>query len=120
MDDLDMEALVADWDPEVVWDVSDYDDWPAEQTAFRGPGEILTAYARFMAGAETLSVDLHEITEVDDSRVLAVYTETRRAAGASEPSQIEVGIVYTLREGRVVHMSVHSDHARARHAAGVA
>ena len=120
MDNLDMDAVVADWSDDVVWDVSDYDDWPAEQTAFRGAAEILTAYGQFMAGAETLSVEVHEVIEVDDERVLAVYTETRRAAGADEPQQLDVGILYTLRGGRIVHMAVHSDHARARRAAGLA
>ena len=120
MDALDMDALIADWAPDVEWDVSDYDDWPAEQTLFRGPAEILTAYGQFMAGAETLDVDVHEVTEVGGDRVLAVYTETRRAAGATEPSQLHVGIVYTLRGGRITRMSVHSDHGRARRAAAAA
>jgi ketosteroid isomerase-like protein len=116
---LEMDALLADWDPEVVFDVSDYEDWPFEQTVYHGGGEILTAYGDFMARAETLTIDVHEVLDVDDDHVLALYTETRRMAGA-EPEQLCVGIHYTMRQGVIVHMTVHSDHHRARRAAGIA
>jgi ketosteroid isomerase-like protein len=119
LETLDLDALVAGWDPDVVWDVSGYDGWPGEHTVYRGPATILAEFGRFMTTIESQEVDVKEIRELDPSRVLALYTEVRRDRRFTEPTTLDVGIVYTLAEGRIVHMAVHTGHDRARRAAGV-
>jgi ketosteroid isomerase-like protein len=73
-----------------------------------------------MAGVRVLKVDIHEIAAVDEDRVIATYTETRQEAGAPEPYDLQVGIVYRLDDGRMSHVQVFSDAAAARRAAGLA
>ena len=110
----DMDAFTAHWAPDVVWDVSGYRNWPGEEHVYRGEAEILGAFGRFLSGAVVQRIDIHEISEVGDDRVIALYTESRRAAGSDAVQDLPIGIVYTLRDGQVARMEVHSDHDAAR------
>ena len=117
MDSADMDALTADWADGVEWDVSGYERWPGERTTYTGAAEILAAYAGLMGTVQVLKVDLEEVTEVAPGRVLALYTETRRPRDADADERLHVGIVYDLRDGKVVRMRVHDDHEAARRTA---
>jgi ketosteroid isomerase-like protein len=112
----DMDAWTADWAEDIVFDVSGYEPWTDPLKRYRGHVEILEFFGRMMAGVRVLTVDLHEISAVDDDRVIALYTERRQEAGG-EPYPLEVGIVYTLRDGRFAKVQVHSDFAAARRTA---
>jgi ketosteroid isomerase-like protein len=114
----DMDAWTAVWADDITFDVSAYAPWTDPQKVYRGPVDILVFFGRMMAGVRVLTVDLHEISAVDDDRVIALYTEHRQESGG-DPYPLEVGIVYTLRDGRFAHVQVHSDFAAARRTAGV-
>jgi ketosteroid isomerase-like protein len=116
---LDMDAFVADWHPEVVWDVSGYDGWPGDRTAYRGKGEILAEFANFLTRLESQHIDMHEIREVGDDCAIALYHETRRMHDVPEPIEVDVGIVYLMRDGQILRMEVYTGHDRAREAAGL-
>ena len=109
----DMEAWTADWTEDIEFDVTGYGPWTGERKHYRGPVEILEFFGQMMAGVRVLTLDLHEISAVDDDRVIARYTETRQEAGG-RPYPLEVGIVYTLRDGRFARVQVHSSSAAAR------
>jgi ketosteroid isomerase-like protein len=115
---MDVEAWTADWDPEIVFDVSGYEPWDGEQKQYRGITEILSFFGSMMAGTKVLKVDVAEIAAVDDERVIALYSETRQAPGEAA-HDVDVGIVYTLRGERMAHVQVHSDHDAARRTAGL-
>jgi ketosteroid isomerase-like protein len=115
----DMDAWTADWAEDIEFDVSAYGPWTGERKRYRGPVEILEFFGQMMAGVRVLKVDLHEISAVDDDRVIARYTETRQEAGGP-PYPLEVGIVYTLRDGRFTRVQVHSSFEAARATAAVA
>lgn len=118
-DTLEMDAFVADWHPEVVWDVSGYEGWPGDRLVYSGVAEILAQFASFHRDSTGLSVDVHEIRELDDRRVLAVYTETRRDPATDARTSNEIGIIHTIEDGRITRMEVHSGHRAARRAAGL-
>jgi ketosteroid isomerase-like protein len=113
----DVEAWVADWADDIVFEVSQYEPWTGEQKVYRGPTEILAFFGEMMAGVKVLKVDPARIEAVDDDRVIAVYTETRQEPGADAPHDLAVGIVYTLRDAKLIRVQVHSDHAAARRTA---
>ena len=114
----DMDAFTADWHPDVVWDLSHHAAWPGDTDRYVGHGEILAAFAEFLSGAETLRLDIHELRELPDGRVMALYTEWRREPGETEAVPIEMGIIHTIEEGTVRHMEVHTGHDSARRSAG--
>jgi ketosteroid isomerase-like protein len=113
----DMDAWTADWAEDIVFDVSAYEPWTDPQKHYHGPVEILEFFSRMMQGTRVLSIQMHEISVVDDDRVIALYTETREGQGGV-PYPLEVGIVYTLRDGRFALVQVHSSFASARRTAG--
>jgi ketosteroid isomerase-like protein len=115
----DMEAWVADWADDIVFDVAGYDYWRGERKQFGGPDEILEFFGAMMAGVRVLKVDVKEIAAIDDERVIALYTETRQEPDAAAPHAIEVGIIYRLRDLKLAHVQVFSDQAAAGRAAGL-
>jgi ketosteroid isomerase-like protein len=110
---MDLDAWTADWTPDIVFDASGYAPWKGDVKTYTGPTEVLDFFGHMMAGVRVLKIDMHEISAVDDDRAIALYTETRQEAGG-EPYPLEVGIVYTLRDGRFARVQVFSDHAAAR------
>src|SRR4051812_46125503 len=106
----DMDAWTADWTDDIVFDVSGYEPWKDPQKHYQGPTEILEFFGRMMQGVRVLTLDMHEISAVDDDRVIALYTETRQEGGGV-PYPLEVGIVYTLRDGKFARVQVHSSFA---------
>jgi ketosteroid isomerase-like protein len=109
----DMDAWTADWSEDIVFDVSGYGPWTDPVKTYHGPTDILDFFGRMMAGVRVLTLDLHEISAVDDDRVIALYTERRQEAGG-EPYPLQVGIVYTLRDARFARVQVHSSFEAAR------
>jgi len=112
----DMDAWTAAWADDIVFDVAGYGPWVDPVKTYRGTVEILEFFGRMMAGVRVLTVDVHEVSAVDDDRVIALYTERRQEAGGA-PYPLEVGIVYTLRDGRFARVQVFSAFAAARAAA---
>ena len=113
----DIDRWVADWAPDIEFDVSQYEPWTQEQKVYRGIPDVLAFFGEMMAGVVVLKITPPQIEAVDDERVLATYTETRRSPAEPEPHDIEVGIVYTLADARFQRVQVHSSHAAARRTA---
>ena len=114
----DMDQFTADWHPQVVWDLTHHETWSGDEREYVGAGAILEAFGKYLAGVQTQRLDMHELRELPDGRVIALYTEWRREPGESEARPIEMGIVYTLEAGKVRLMQVHTGHASARRTAG--
>jgi ketosteroid isomerase-like protein len=117
---FDMERWVADWDEEIEFDVSGYEPWTGERKYYRGPVEILEFFGKMMAGVRVLKVDVATVEAVGDDRVIALYSETRQEPDAAAAHDVEVGIVYTLRDAKLWHVRVFSDQDAARRAAAPA
>ena len=114
----DMDAFTADWHPDVVWDLTHHATWPGDAHRYVGHGEILAAFGAYLAGVQTQRLDIHELRELPDGRVLVLYTEWRREPGQAEAAPIEMGIIHTIEGGKVRNMEVHTSHDSARRSAG--
>jgi ketosteroid isomerase-like protein len=117
--DTDMEKFTSDWAPDLVFDTSNYEAWPLEQTEFHGAEEVVFIFGQFMSNVRSLEVENLEVLEIDDERVLALYDEIRREHGSEEPIALKIGIVYRLQDGKIAHVWVYTDQAKARAAAGL-
>jgi ketosteroid isomerase-like protein len=115
---FDMERWVADWDEAIEFDVTGYEPWAGERKHYRGHVEILEFFGAMMGGVRVLKVNVDRVEAVDDDRVIAIYTETRQAPGEL-PQDLDVGIVYTLRDGKMTLVRVFSSHDAALRAAGL-
>jgi ketosteroid isomerase-like protein len=109
---LDLDGFTKDWDPQVVWDLSQYDGWTGEKTEYTGTAEVLKGFADYLGSAKSFEVSGLEVTAIDDTRVLGLHTERRDLTRT-----IEIGVIYELHEGKVTRVQVFTGHERARKAA---
>lgn len=115
---LDLDGFTADWAPDVVWDVSGYDDWPGEKTVYRGSAEVLEGFAHYMAGIKGFQTSGHEVIPVDHQRVIGLHNE-HRVGEDDRPVLVEIGVVYLFAEDEVVRADVYTGHARTRRVVGL-
>jgi ketosteroid isomerase-like protein len=113
-DDADMEKFTSDWAPEIVFDTSNYEFWPLEQTEFHGAEEVVFIFGQFMSNVRSLEVHNLEVADIDADHVIALYDEVRRERGSDEPIALKVGIVYRLRDGKIAHVHVFTDQEGAK------
>jgi ketosteroid isomerase-like protein len=115
---MDMDAFTKDWDDQLVWDVSGYDDWPGSKTSYTGAPEILQEFGGFMSTVTGLQVTDLQVTPIDKNRVLATYHERRINEGEAEPIHLDIGIIYEFaKEDTITRIEVYTGHDRAREAA---
>jgi ketosteroid isomerase-like protein len=110
----DMAKFTSDWAEDIVFDVSNYEFWPLDQTEFNGSEEVVFVFAQFMSNVRSLDVENLEVTEAGPDHVLALYDEIRREHGSNEPISLKIGIVYELRDGQFKHVWVFTDQERAK------
>jgi ketosteroid isomerase-like protein len=110
----DMEKFTSDWAEDIVFDVSNYEFWPLEQTEFHGSEEVVFVFGQFMSNVRSLEVDNLDVSAAGPDHVLALYDEIRREHGSDEPICLRIGIVYRLRDGKFVHVWVFTDQERAK------
>src|SRR4051812_49306566 len=114
---MDMDAFTQDWHPQLVWDVSGYDDWPGSMTSYVGAPEILAEFGNFMGSVRALQVTDLDVAELDGHRVLATYHERRINEGEAEPVHLDIGIVYEFDGETITRIEVYTGYDRARKAA---
>lgn len=110
----DMQKFTSDWAPDIVFDVSNYEFWPLEQTEFHGSEEVVFVFGQFMSNVRSLEVENLEVSATGPDHVLALYDEIRREHGSDEPACLKIGIVYELRGGEFKHVWVFTDQERAK------
>ncbi len=88
-----------------------------ERTAYHGRDGFRRWYAERDDALEQASVEITSCTAVDEEVVLLLGRS--RARGRSSGAEIdeEVGIVFRLREGLIVHDQAYDSHREAREAA---
>jgi ketosteroid isomerase-like protein len=110
----DMEKFTSDWADDIVFDVSNYEFWPLEQTEFHGAEEVVFVFGQFMSNVRSLEVENLEVSACGPDHVLATYDEIRREHGSDDPISLKIGIVSRLRDGKLQHVWVFTDQARAK------
>jgi ketosteroid isomerase-like protein len=95
----DIEAVIAQMDPDV--------DWPNawEGGRLRGRAAVRDYWTRQFAAIDG-RVEPIEITETADGRVAVEVHQTVRSLDGEILSDGRVGHVYTIRDGRIAHMEV--------------
>jgi len=109
----DMDKFTSDWADSLIFDVSNYEFWPLEQTEFNGAEEVVFVFGQFMSNVRSLEVNNLQVTPMGPNHVLALYDEVRREHGSEEPIALKIGIVYELRDEKLVHVWVFTNQERA-------
>jgi ketosteroid isomerase-like protein len=95
----DVDAVIAHLHPDV--------DWPNawEGGRLNGHAGVREYWARQFAQIDG-RVEPIEIAETDDGRIAVTVHQTVRSLTGEMLSDVQIGHVYTIRDGRIVHMEV--------------
>ena len=112
-DDFDGLLELYDEDVEVVTDPG----WP--EPPVRGKGAFARMSRDWREAWEKIEVDPGAVRAVGPDRVLAEGRWHSRGAASGLSSEMAFGILYTIRDGKVVHQQWFLDPSEARRAAGL-
>jgi ketosteroid isomerase-like protein len=112
----DIDAVMAVYDRDCVFDTTHYPDWP--EAAIRGRDALRRFFSEFLATWESWNPRLETLRDVGDDRVLAVIRQSFRGRGSGVDVEMHWAQICTLRSGMVVHVDNFTDPAEALEAVG--
>jgi ketosteroid isomerase-like protein len=110
--DLDLSML----DPEVVFEETVLPDEAGE--TYRGPEGVLRAWARWAEAWEEFTTELEQIVDAGE-RLVAICTVRLQGKLSGASTTLRYAYLYTLRDGKVIHIRSYLNPAEALEAAGL-
>jgi ketosteroid isomerase-like protein len=112
----DYERLIELADPQIEYDIS---RTSPESRVVRGPQEVVVVLEEWVNTWDEHQVELSELIDAGNETVVAVMRERGKLKGSDTWVEHARGVVYTVRDRRVVRYEEHEDPARALEAAGL-
>jgi ketosteroid isomerase-like protein len=113
----DMDALVSNWDPDITWDVSHFQDWP--ESSYHGVDGIRKFLAEWLETWGAYEIDIEDVLPAPDGRVVSLFTQRGRGQHSGVPMEIKMAQVVTWRDGKTVLIENYDDQSKALEAAGL-
>jgi len=110
------ERLIDLSDPQIEYDVS---RTSPESRVARGPEEVLAVLQDWVDTWDDHQVELIELIDAGGERVVAVIQERGKLKDSETWVEHPRGVVYTVRDQRVLRYEEHVDRAQALKAAGL-
>jgi uncharacterized protein len=101
------------YDAEVEWSM------PHPGGQVKGPDQVVAFLRSFMGAWEEHVMELEEVRELDDDRVLVFFTERGRGRSSGVETVAHPAAVWTLRDGKVTRFEAYGDRADALRVAGL-
>jgi len=129
-----LRSLYADWAEGNFWTTGDYVDPEVEfewgwafaeiggmdsEGRAHGLNQLTAVWLDWLKPWERFTVEAEEFVDIDDDRVLVLYRRRARMRGTDSTIEHKGGTVWTLRDGRAVHIVDFDDRAKALEAAGL-
>jgi ketosteroid isomerase-like protein len=104
-------------DPEFVWDMSPFRNWPERQTyeGIAGATEFLTDW---LGAWEDWELEVEEMVDAGD-RVVVVARQRGTSKATGLPVEMHFAQVWTVRDGRQTRMEMYADPDEALRAVGL-
>jgi ketosteroid isomerase-like protein len=112
----DYERLIELSDPQIEYDVS---RTSPESRVVRGREEVLAVLEEWVDTWDEHQAELVELIDAGEERVVGVIYERGKLKGSDAWVEHPRGIVYTLRDQRVLRYEEHEHRAQALEAAGL-
>ena len=84
-------------DPEIEWSTPHPDG-----SAIHGRDEVLAFLRRYVGAFEDYRMELEEIHDLGDHRVLARFSESGRGKGSGAETRLSATGIWTVRDGRAI------------------
>lgn len=104
--------------PDFVWDMSRFRGWP-EEPRYYGPEAFDQFFAKWAEPYEEWEIDLEEVRDVGDDRVLVLLTQRGRLPGSASWVELALGNVVTITDGLASRFDVFGNRADALEAVGL-
>ena len=113
----DMEALISLWDPEVVWDLQHFRNWPeSSYHGIEGVRRYLTEWREVWGPYE---VDVDEILPAPDGRVVSLITHRAEGSHSGVPMLLPMALIATVRNGKIIRFDAYEDRTEALEVTGL-
>jgi len=109
----DMDRMVTDWDPDIVWDMTRYHPNMPGREVVEGADAFILFLGEWLASWRSQELWAEEVSE-RDNRVLAICN--RHGVVRSTGTEVERhwAMLWTFRDGRAVRVDAFSDVDEAR------
>jgi ketosteroid isomerase-like protein len=95
----------------------------AIELSYRGRREalegFLTGWGEWLSAWDAFVIEIEEILELEDGRVLVLTRSHSRSTGAGLEMDGEHGLIFSVRNGKLLHFVQYLDRSEALEAAGV-
>jgi len=113
-----LSRAAARWHPDIVLDLSEFDDAPDLGGIYRGRPEVVEWWRNWIAAWGSFEGD-HELIDVGDRVVVLLSQRMRGRSSGVEIPPWRYGAVIAMADGLIVHWRVHRSQADALAAAGL-
>jgi ketosteroid isomerase-like protein len=113
----DLEALVSDWDPNVIWDTSHFHSWP--EGTYVGVEGIQKFLREWLEVWGEYEIEIEDVMPTQDGRVISLIAHHGQGGRSGIPMDLEMAQIATFRDGRIVRFDNYEDRAEALEAAGL-
>jgi ketosteroid isomerase-like protein len=113
----DLDALAEFWDPEVVWDVSHFRDWP--EPAYLGIDGVKRFITEWLEVWDDYEVGVDETLAAPDGRVISLAWQRGKGRQSGLEMDVESALIFTLRDGKVTRIENYDNRETALEAAGL-
>jgi ketosteroid isomerase-like protein len=113
----DMDRAAAEWDPDIVWDITRHEDAP--DTVHHGVAEVMEMIANWLQFFRAYELIIERYEPAGDNVLLLLRRRARDRTSGGVADRFAAH-VWTVRDGKVVLIRSYSDIAEARREAGLA
>jgi len=104
-------------DPEFVWDMSTFRDWP-EQHTYQGVEGVRRFISDWVEAWDDWELEVESLHDAGD-QVVAIMYQHGRSKATGLPVDMHFGQVWTIRDGKQFHMQMYASPEEALEAAGL-
>jgi ketosteroid isomerase-like protein len=104
--------------PGFVWDMSNFRDWPEQQT-YEGLEGARVFLRDWLEAWEDWEIDLDALHDAGGDKVVAVVHQHGTSRSTGLRVDMTFGQVWTIRDGKQARMEMYADPAEALEAAGL-
>jgi ketosteroid isomerase-like protein len=113
----DLQGLFSTWDPEVVWDTSNFRDWP--ESAYHGHTGVRRFLTEWLEVWDEYEVGVEELVAAPDGRVVSLHWHRGKGRDSGAPMYMEMAQIATVRDGKVTRLENWDDRGAALESVGL-
>jgi len=113
----DLPGLFRNFDPEVVWDMSHFHDWP--ESAYHGIEGVERFLTEWVEVWPDLELEVEDVIAAPDGRVVTLLRQRGSGRDSGIPMEMSMAQIATLRDGKVTRLDNYENRGEALQAAGL-